>query len=331
MYFCRSVQTKLLKMNRLLLIVFAAISSLTATSQYNWDFGVMIGGANYLGDIGGQELTRRDFVWDMHLNKTNVAFGGYGRYKFSKRFAVTANFTYLQIGTADWVSTNPARVARNLNFRNRMLELGARAEVTLFYDNDVSGRGYYNPDFRFYVFGGLSVFRHNPEGRVLNAESDLFSPIWHDLRPLRTEGQTEEYGLFGMAIPAGVGLLFTFDKIWRVGWELSWRTTFTDYLDDLSGTYGNPADLPSNLAREIASQTNAGVIARINDSNSGTVFDHQYVEGFSTKRGDPSNNDSYLTTQVTVGRTLKGRSNFYKRKYSWLRSRAGARKSRAKF
>ena len=242
-----------------------------------------------------------------------------------------ANLSYLQIGTSDWVSTNPARVARNLSLRNRMLELGARAELTLFYDNDVSGRGYYNPDFRFYVFGGLSVYRHNPEGRVLNAESDLFSPIWHNLRPLRTEGQTEEYSVFGLAIPAGMGLFFTFDKKWRVGWELSWRTTFTDYLDDISGTYGNPADLPSNLAREIASQSNAGVIARINDPNSGSVNDHRYVEGFSTKRGDPSNNDSYLTTQITVGRAIKGRSNFYKRKYSWLRSRAGARKSRAKF
>ena len=76
-------------MSRLLLVVFAALSTLTATAQYNWEYGIMFGGANYLGDIGGQELTRRDFVWDMHLNKTNIgrlralqvleAFGGYGQ------------------------------------------------------------------------------------------------------------------------------------------------------------------------------------------------------------------------------------------------------------
>lgn len=318
-------------MNRLLLLLLFSAGILTSQAQYNWEYGVMIGGANYLGDIGGQEQTRRDFVWDMHLNKTNVALGAYGRYKFSKRMAVLANFSYLQIGTSDWVSTNPARVARNLNFRNRMFELGARAELTLFYDNDVGGRGYYNPDFRFYVFGGLSVFHHNPQGRVMDATSEFFGPEWHNLRPLRTEGQDEPYSALGVAIPAGFGLYFTFDKVWRIGWELSWRTTFTDYLDDLSGTYADPATLPNDLARALASQTNQGIISDINDPASGTVFSHQYVDGFVTKRGDPSNNDSFLTTQLTVGKVIRGRSQFYRKKYSWLRNRTGARKSRAKF
>ncbi len=332
MYFCSLAQTKILIMNKLLLLFFAIALSVGAEAQYNWEYGVMIGGANYLGDIGGKEQTRRDFVWDMHLNKTNIALSGYTRYKFSKRMAVLANLSYMQIGTADWNSENPARVARNLHFRNRMFELGARAELTLFYDNDVGGRGYYNPDFRFYVFGGLSVFRHNPQARVLDATSELFDPsTWHDLRPLTTEGQDEPYSAFGVAIPAGIGLYFTFDKVWRVGWELSWRTTFTDYLDDISRTYADPATLPNDLAQALASQTNEGVIANVNDPSSGSVFAHQYVEGFATKRGDPSNNDSFLTTQLSIGRVIKGRSQFYRKKYSWLRNRTGARKSRAKF
>ncbi len=318
-------------MTRLLLIGFALVFTLTSDAQYNWEYGIMVGGANYLGDIGGQEQTRRDFVWDMHLHKTNIALGAYGRYKFSKRMAVLANLNYSHLSTSDWESTNPARVARNLNFRNRVWEFGARAELTIFYDNDVGGKGYYNPDFRFYVFGGVSAFMHNPQGRVLNPESEFFGPEWHDLRPLRTEGQAEEYSMFGLAIPAGIGLYFTFDKTWRVGWELSWRTTFTDYLDDLSGTYADPADLPNDLARALASQTNSAVIAQINDPASGSVQDHQYVEGFATKRGDPTNNDSFLTTQLTIGKVIRSRSQYYRKKYSWLRSRTGTRNSRAKF
>lgn len=318
-------------MNRLLLTLFVLALGFTAEAQYKWEYGLQLGGANYLGDIGGQEQTRRDFVWDMHLHQTNIALGMYGRYKLSKRMALNANFSYLQINTADSESTNPARVARNLNFRNRMLELGLRGELTIFYDNDVGGKGYYNPDFRFYVFGGVSVFRSNPQGQVRNAESEFFSDTWHDLRPLTTEGQAEAYSAFGLAIPAGIGLYFTFDKIWRVGWELSWRTTFTDYLDDISGTYADPNSLPSDLARALASQSNGEAIARANDPSAGSVFDHQYVEGFATKRGDPTNNDSFLTTQFTVGRVIKGRSNFYRKKYSWLRNRTGSRKSRAKF
>ncbi|MFM1932994.1 MAG: hypothetical protein RL226_2297, partial [Bacteroidota bacterium] len=82
-------------MKRLILLIVVTLSSILAVGQYRWEYGLMLGGANYLGDIGGQELTRRDFVWDMHLRETNVALGLYGRYKFSKRLSVMADFTYL--------------------------------------------------------------------------------------------------------------------------------------------------------------------------------------------------------------------------------------------
>ena len=49
-----------------LLLVFC-IS--TSYSQWLWDFGVNAGVSNYLGDIGGKEKTRRDFVADMKLAK----------------------------------------------------------------------------------------------------------------------------------------------------------------------------------------------------------------------------------------------------------------------
>lgn len=298
----------------------------------------MLGGANYLGDIGGKEQTRRDFVWDMHLNQTNIAVGAYGRYKMSKRFALFGSLNYMQINDSDSETTNPARRARNLNFRNRMIELAVRGELTLFYDNDVGGKGYYNPDFRFYVFGGISVFRHNPQGQIrflgpdaqeLGLDESLVSDRWYDLRDWQTEG--EEYETFALAIPAGMGLYFTFDKEWRIGWELSWRTTFTDYLDDISTTYVDPTTLPSVEAIAFASQTNQPLIDEINDPDAGSVNDHRYQEGFSTKRGDPTNNDSFLTTQFTIGKVIRGRSQFYRRKYSWLRNRTGSRKSRAKF
>ena len=321
----------ILIMKRLLLLTAVLLSSTLLVAQYRWEYGLKLGGANYLGDIGGKELTRRDFVWDMHLRETNVALGVYGRYKASKRLSVMAEFNYLHIEDADFNSLNPARVARNLNFRNRMLELALRGEITLFYDNDVGGRGYYNPDFRFFVFGGVSVYRSNPQGKILYDPTDQFADIWYNLREFKTEGQAEPYSQFGLAIPAGVGLYFTFDKKWRIGWELGWRTTFDDYLDDISTTYGNPLEM-SNLAAAFASQSNQALIDAIGRPlESGSVFDHQYDPDTPTKRGDPTNNDSYLTTQLTIGKVIRGKSEFYRKKYSWLRNRTGARKSRAKF
>jgi len=330
-------------MKRLLYVAILLFVTSNADAQYKWEYGLAIGGANYLGDIGGQADIGRDFVpWDMHLGQTNIAIGAYGRYKASKRFSLAANFTYLQVNDADNISTNPARVARNLNFRNRMFELGLRGEFTVFYDNDVGGKGYYNPDFRLYVFGGLSAFRHNPQGQILSDPTGEFdAAVWHDLRGWRTEGQDEEYETIGLAIPAGIGLYFTFNKEWRIGWEISYRTTFTDYIDDLSTTYADPELIRERLggntseaaaAVTFSSQTNQTIIDFIADPiNSGTVYDHSYQEGFATKRGDSSQNDGFLTSQFTIGKVIRGSSNFYRKKYSWLRNRTGSRKSRAKF
>jgi hypothetical protein len=316
-------------MKRLIYLAVILLLSTTAYSQYKWDYGLTIGGSNYLGDVGGKELTRRDFIWDMHLNQTNVAIGAYGRYKFSKRLSTAANFTFLQIKDSDALSTNPARRARNMNFRNRIFEFGVRTELTVFYDNDVGGRGYYNPDFMLYVFGGISAFYHNPTGQIF-VEGELRDNNWYDLRPWKTEGQESEYETIGVAIPVGVGMYFTFDKTWRVGWELSWRTTFTDYIDDISTTYTDPSTLePDAIA--FVSQSYEALINEINDPLAGSIQDHMYVDGFATKRGDPTHNDSYLSTQFTVGKVIRGRSQFYRKKYSWLKNRSGARRSRAKF
>jgi hypothetical protein len=131
-----------------------------------------------------------------------------------------------------------------------------------------------------------------------------------------------------------VGFYFTFNKQWRVGWEISWRTTFTDYLDDISTTFEIPgSDDP--LATEFVNQSYQALVDEINAENPGeaplSVNSFQYIPGFSTKRGDPNYNDSFLTTQLTVGKVIRGRSNFYRSKYSWLKNRAGIRRSRAKF
>ncbi|MFZ6050930.1 DUF6089 family protein [Halocola ammonii] len=312
-------------------LLFAAPKE--SAAQYDFEAGIKLGGANYLGDIGGKSLPRRDFIWDMHLNQTNVAIGAYGRYRFSRLISVAANITYLQINDYDSESTNPARRARNLHFRNRMVEFGGRGEVTIFYHNDVGGRGFYNPKFKLYGHAGLSVFRHNPQAQLYNPDAGEPTGEWVDLRPLRTEGQDSEYETFAMAVPLGIGLHFTFNNRWRLGWEMSWRMTFTDYLDDISTDYANPQDL-SPEAAEFASQTSQEIIDAINDPEaSGTVWSHQYDtrSNQTAPRGEASNNDNYLTMTFSVGYVFRGRSSFYKRKYNWIRQRRGIRRSRAKF
>lgn len=333
------------------ILAILTLSVLSASSQYKWDLGIKIGGSNYLGDIGGQELTRRDFVWDMKLNKTRMNYGIFARRKMSKKFSMAANLDYISIWGFDANSLNPARRARNLNFRNRIFEVGARGEYTILYDNDVGGKGYYDPDFRLFVFAGVSAFSHNPQGQIYGGidaegqEIDIdYGAGWTDLRPFRTENQDSEYEKIGIAIPAGIGMVFTFDKKWRFGWELNWRTTFTDYIDDVSTTYGDINDIAARGGAAFAQQSNQNIIDFINADpefagGAGTIFSHQWVgysdpeqtEPILTKRGDSTENDSYLTMAFTGSYVLRGSSSFYKAKYSWLRQRRGTRRSRAKF
>ncbi len=345
-------------MKRILFIVLLAFS-LDAGAQYQWDYGIKLGAANYLGDIGGKELERRDFVVDMHLRQTRWAIGGYGRYKFSKRFSVAANLDYMRIEDADKFTTYAPRRARNLHFRNDMAELALRGEYTLWYDNDVGNRGFYNPDFKLYVFGGVAAYYSNPKARLVYDGTNMEDPgdkvvgdyvnnTWYALRNLRTEGAT--YSAVGVAIPLGIGFYFTHNKTWRFGWEMSWRTTFSDYLDDVSTRYyqpnpKNPDDMA--LALDLQSQTYADLIGQVNEerpansSGVGSINDYRYQPGNLPEnqslrglhKGDEARirNDHYITTQFTVGKVIRGRSKFYRSKYSWVKNRATVRRSRAKF
>lgn len=321
------------KQGYILIAVFLGLSS-TLTAQYRWDFGVSLGASNYLGEIGGQEETRRDFVFDMKLNRTQYVIGAFGRYKFSPQLSAHVGFNYGQIKANDYNSQNPARVARNLSFRNNILELSGRMELTLYYDNDVSGRGYYNPDFRIFGFVGAGIMKHNPKTRYEGPLNEYHGKLI-ELQPLQTEGV--EYDLWQFTLPAGIGLNFTHRKTHRFGWEIGYRTTFTDYLDDVSTNYVDASQLNQEhlaIATELANRTNEESLA--NAAAYAEKYDMDVPNAGSfvagEKRGDVTNNDGYLFTQFSYSYVIKGRSSFHKKRYSWIKKKNRIRrKSRAKF
>ena len=106
----------------------------TTRAQYAWDVGLHLGGANYLGEMGGKEKPRRDFIWDLKLNQTRWCFGGFARRKINRLVSVNGGLLFFRIQGADAWSENPARVGRNLNFRNDMLEAYRIEEVARTLD-----------------------------------------------------------------------------------------------------------------------------------------------------------------------------------------------------
>lgn len=302
-------------MKKIALILTLTICTSAAFAQYKWDVGINIGAANYLGEIGGKEKTRRDFIFDMKLSQTKSAMGAFARYKVNKDISVRTAFGWYRISGADKYSTNPGRVGRNLSFQNDLLELSVTGQY-IFYDIADLGRTYrYRNDFKAYVFIGAAGTYSNPKAEYQGSMVDL--------QPLHTEGQgltpgaPASYSHYIFAIPAGAGFYFTFSKKYRIGWEFNWRTTFTDYIDDVSTKYPDPNVLGS--AEAIALSNRNPELQPYSDNalpDPKNYYAH-YENGAMQypKRGDPKHNDSYLSTTINVSYVITNKSKFAKGKY----------------
>lgn len=302
---------------RKIVVSILLLFSLPSSAQYANDFGIHLGVSNYLGEIGGKERPRRNFVSDLKLDKTQFAVGGFARHRTMFPFLYAkVGLNWLRIEGADRNSSNPARVGRNLSFRNDIIEAEVQAQI-FFYDIQDLGHTYkYQNDFKMYVFGGVGCFYSNPKA--------YYNSKWVALQPLQTEGV--KYNRINASIPLGLGLCFTLSKRHRIGWEFEWRTTFTDYLDDISTVYPDPADLSSPEAIALSNRR-----GELGGDIPGVPAAENYVPG--TKRGDPTHNDSYLSTSFYYSYVMRGKSNFYKAKFGSIFKRKGSkkRKIRAKF
>jgi hypothetical protein len=282
-----------MKRTLLQLTILLSIPSLSF-AQYRWDVGGSMGASNYLGDIGGKEQTRRDFVADIKFSQTHVALSGFARYKFSQNISAKTSLTYARISGDDRFSTNPGREGRNLSFRNDMFELSAVGEFYFIDVRDVGHAFRYRDDFRAYVFAGVGGLYSNPKAE--------YNGDWIALQPLETEAV--HYNKIQFVLPTGVGVAYTINKNHRIGWELGWRTTFTDYLDDISTVYADPKLLSSTGA----------LLANRNDelpyTNTSDLPDpNNYAPG--NKRGDPTHNDSYILSTFSYSYVIQGHSHLW--------------------
>jgi hypothetical protein len=285
--------------------------------QYNLDYGFTLGASNYFGDIGGSKVSGGGILADADFGKTRWTNGGFVRYKFLPFLAAKGSFNYLRISGDDSKSDNPVRKARNLNFRNDILEFALTGEFSLYRSNDVGRTGTYNTDFNLYLFGGVGFFYSNPKGQKVTGE-------WVALRPLQSEGVA--YGSMNFVIPVGGGFYYTFKRKLRIGLEFNFRKVFTDYLDDISAFYANDYD-------GITNKTSQPLLDQINEENG--FYPGILISNFDadSKRGGPDSKDAYMSAVVNLSYVFRGKSSFYKSKNSWVlgKNKKRRRKSRAKF
>ena len=57
-------------------------------SQYRWDAGARLGVSNYVGEIGGELESRKNFLADLNFAETKLAASGFVRYKLIRQISL---------------------------------------------------------------------------------------------------------------------------------------------------------------------------------------------------------------------------------------------------
>lgn len=267
-------------------IILSFFISLNLTGQYT-EVGVFAGVSNYHGDLTPKNLEVSSYA---------PAFGAFGRYNFNGHFAIKTHFYKGILQGSDFnAQVTKGERERNLSFQSDIYELGAQFEYN-FLDFKVKIKDHITTP---YVFAGVSGFYYNPQAEI-NGQ-------WFNLRTLSTEGQglegsdTQPYSKFTVAIPWGLGVKFNLNHLTNIGLEFGIRTTFTDYIDDVSTTYPD-LDLLANEKGDFA----AALSYRMPEYDPDAPIDPQ---GMS--RGNPEDNDWYFFGGVTISVNI-GKANGFK-------------------
>lgn len=280
----------------LLLFVSGIVFCNGQTLRFDWKKDrreILFGGGanNFLGDLGGANQIGTNGLRDFDLPAIRPNFIAGYRYRLSKRTAVQSNLVYAVLYGNDKLTLEPFRNNRNCNFRTTVVELSAQFEYTIVRER-VGARypwlhlkGWRYIQESSYLFAGIGLMYFNPKGER-NGE-------WYALRPLCTEGEglistRPRYSLVQLVIPFGIGFKFALSEKWSVGIEYGIRKTFTDYLDDVSKTYVDPAFIGSEkgwMAEYFSNPTN------------NTLGPNVTAPGY--QRGDPRDKDSYMFSFIS--------------------------------
>ncbi|MBS4064672.1 MAG: outer membrane beta-barrel protein [Chitinophagaceae bacterium] len=258
------------------IIYFFLLLPVSGFSQ-NTHIGFRFGLANYQGDLQQKRFTFKQAEMTGSIG---------ARYDLSEHFTGCGFISYGTIKAADAENKSTSLQQRNLSFESRIKELELSMQYNIFSLNDQ----WWTP----YAFAGVAFFNFKPYAYDNNGTKTF-------LQPLSTEGQgfiagRKEYKRTVITIPFGIGAEYALNEDMRVGLELGYRRTFTDYMDDVSTTYVDQAQLQAARGSTAVQMAYRG---------NGT-----YPAGGSL-RGNDDNKDGYYFVQLTF--TIRPYVDWYKR------------------
>lgn len=208
----------------LFVLILQAFLAMGQRRNSSNELGLFLGGTNFIGDVGN---------YGIHIPMGGVIGVNY-RHQFDEHYSIRGMFNFGSIANDDALSTMPDRQFRNLSFKSNVYEGGIVGEVNFFKYRPGSRRYTHTP----YIFGGFALTWFNPKAQ--------YNGDWYELQPLGTEGQrtssnsSNYYPLATWSLPFGMGYRWNMGDSWSMAIECGFRRTFTDYMDDVSGTYVDP-------------------------------------------------------------------------------------------
>jgi len=268
-----------------------------------FEIGLGLGPLFFLGDLGGNLGKGTYFIKDVNLPVTKMQKGIFVNYypKEWLGFRIAANHGILE-GADSLIKEKGGdesyRYVRNLHFRSSLLEAYAAVEIypTVFFEEYEELQGKVRP----YGVIGVGMFKFKPQTQYYSPNG---TSRYVDLEPLRIEGQgmseypdRPRYKLTQMEIPMGVGVKWFVKENMYLGFEVLHRKTFTDYIDDLSKDYIDPALYDKYLTPE-----NAAVAKVVQNRKLGNGPANRASTFVGEERGNPKNNDTFFSSILRFG------------------------------
>lgn len=196
------------------------------------------------------------------------------QYYFTPIISARTELTYFTLKGSDADADDPGRTIRNLSFTSGNVEWNFVGMVNLF----PMGRKFYQrPRFNLYGFAGIGLMYMNPKAEYEGKK--------YALQPLETEGV--HYARVQPVIPYGLGVRVKAGPFFNVCVESGWRTTFTDYMDDISTVYPDRSTW-TNPIRIALSDRRQELDSSLEPASAGS------------KRGNPDKNDSYYFLTLKI-------------------------------
>ncbi len=259
-----------------ILVFTATIQNLKSQS---FQLGLLYGASQYKGDLADDNEGMYENLHTMKGLSLN--------YAINPKFTFAAAYISTTLSGDDKNSISVDRNKRNLHFRSDLQEFSTTLEIypiAFFTKKSL----WLKPFFR----SGLGVFHFNPQAK--------YEDKWYDLQPMSTEGQglplsgKNPYYLFDISHIFGLGLKFDVGKI-SLKYEISPRSTNTDYIDDVSGTY---FDL------DVIRKYKSDAAAKLSYSAIDWSLENKSPDIANTQRGNSKNDDWFVIHQFSLTYTF---------------------------